>query len=52
MTANFPCCTPEHNVQHAAEMMSKHDCGAVAVVETEENLKPGGVITPTTLCGV
>ena len=45
MTANFPYCTPENNVQHAAEIMSKHDCGAVAVVETEENLKPIGVIT-------
>lgn len=45
MTANFPYCTPEHNVQHAAEIMSKYDCGAVAVVETEENLQPIGVIT-------
>ena len=26
-------------------MMSKHDCGEVAVVDTEENLKPIGVIT-------
>jgi FOG: CBS domain len=45
MTANFPCCTPEHNVQHAAEMMAKHDCGEIAIVETEESLKPIGVIT-------
>ena len=43
--ANFPYCTPENNVQRVAEMMSNHDCGAVAVVETEENLKPIGVIT-------
>ena len=45
MSANFPYCTPEHNVQHAAEMMAKHYCGELAVVETEENLKPIGVIT-------
>jgi CBS domain-containing protein len=45
MSANFPYCTPEHNVQQVAEMMSKHDCGEVAVVDTEENLKPIGVIT-------
>jgi CBS domain-containing protein len=45
MSANFPCCTPEHNVQQAAEMMAKHDCGEIAVVETEENLKPIGLIT-------
>ena len=32
-------------MQHAAEMMAKHDCGELAVVETEENLKPIGVIT-------
>jgi len=45
MSANFPYCTPEHDVQQVAEMMSKHDCGEVAVVDTEENLKPIGVIT-------
>lgn len=44
-SANFPCCTPEHNVQQAAEMMANHECGEIAVVETEENLKPIGVIT-------
>ena len=32
-------------MQQAAEMMVKHDCGEVAVVESEENLKPIGVIT-------
>jgi CBS domain-containing protein len=32
--------------------MSKHDCGEVAVVDTDENLKPIGVITAATLCGV
>jgi CBS domain-containing protein len=45
MRVNFPCCTPEDNVQQAAEMMAKHECGEIAVVETEENLKPIGVIT-------
>jgi len=45
MSSDFPCRTPEHNVQQAAEMMAKHDCGEIAIVETEENLKPIGVIT-------
>jgi CBS domain-containing protein len=45
MSSNFPCCTPEHTVQQAAEMMVKHDCGEVAIVESAENLKPIGVIT-------
>jgi CBS domain-containing protein len=45
MIANFACCTPEHTVQEAAEMMLKHDCGEIAVVESAENLKPIGMIT-------
>ena len=45
MSASFPCSTPEHNVQQAAEMMARHEYGEIAVVETEENLKPIGVIT-------
>ena len=40
MSASFPCCTPEHNVQQAAEMMAMHECCEIAVVETEENLNP------------
>jgi len=45
MIANLTCCTPEHTVQEAAEMMLKHDCGEIAIVESEEDLKPIGVIT-------
>jgi CBS domain-containing protein len=45
MNANFPCCTPEHSVQQAAEVMVTHDCGEIVVVETGENLKPIGLIT-------
>jgi len=45
MSANPACCTPEHNVQQAAEMMVKHDCGEIPVVENDDNMKPIGVIT-------
>jgi CBS domain-containing protein len=45
MSANPACCTSEHNVQQAAEMMVKHDCGEIPVVENEQNMKPMGVIT-------
>jgi CBS domain-containing protein len=45
MVANLACCTPEHTVQQAAEMMVRHDCGEIAIVESLENLKPIGVIT-------
>jgi CBS domain-containing protein len=45
MTTNPACCTAEHNVQQAAEMMVKHDCGEIPVIESDENMKPIGVIT-------
>jgi len=45
MIANLVCCTPEHTVRQAAEMMVRHDCGEIAIVESVENLKPIGVIT-------
>jgi len=45
MIANLACCTPEQTVRHAAEMMVRHDCGEIAIVESAENLKPIGVIT-------
>ena len=45
MIANLACCTPEQTVQEAAELMLKHDCGEIAVIESAESLKPIGVIT-------
>jgi len=32
-------------VRQAAEMMVRRDCGEIAIVESDENLKPIGVIT-------
>ena len=45
MIANLACCTPEQTVRQAAEMMVRHDCGEIAIVENVEILKPIGVIT-------
>jgi CBS domain-containing protein len=45
MTENPACCIPENSVQDAAEMMVKHDCGEIPVVETKDNPKLRGVIT-------
>lgn len=45
MISNFACCTPDHTVRQAAEMMVRHDCGEIAIVESVENLKPIGVIS-------
>ena len=45
MIANLACCTPEHTVRQAAEIMVRHDCGEIAIVEDIETFKPIGVIT-------
>lgn len=45
MISNFACCTPDHTVRQAVEMMVRHDCGEIAIVENVENLKPIGAIT-------
>jgi len=50
MIANLVCCTPEHTVRQAAEMMVRHDCREIAIVENVENLKPIGVITRPRHC--
>ena len=39
MIANLACCTPEHTLHQAAEMMVRRDCGEIAIVGTVENLK-------------
>jgi len=45
MIANLVCCTREHTVRQAAEMMVRHVFGELAIFESVENLKPIGVIT-------
>ena len=45
MIANVACCTPDDTVREAAEMMVRHDCGQIAIVESVESLKPVGLIT-------
>lgn len=45
MTERPACCTPDTNLQEVARLMVEHDCGCVPVVESEETLKPVGVIT-------
>jgi CBS domain-containing protein len=45
MITDLACCTPETTVQQAAEMMARHECGEIAIVENNENLRPIGVIT-------
>ncbi len=45
LTWNPAFCTPESSVQDAALLMVKHDCGEISVVESEQSLKPVGVVT-------
>jgi CBS domain-containing protein len=45
MTADPTCCTPEHTIQQAAQLMRDHDCGCIPVVEDEQGKRLVGVIT-------
>lgn len=50
MTESPACCTPDTPLQDVARMMVEHDCGCVPVVESQETLKPVGVITDRDIC--
>lgn len=45
MTQNPACCTPDTNLQEVAQMMVENDCGCIPVVESQETMKPVGVVT-------
>lgn len=45
MTQDPACCTPDTNLQEVAQMMVEQDCGCIPVVESQETLKPVGVVT-------
>jgi CBS domain-containing protein len=45
MTANPVCATPDTSLREIAQMMVKHDCGCVPIVENQSNKKPIGTIT-------
>jgi len=50
MTENPACCTPDTPLQDVARMMVENDCGCIPVVESQETLKPVGVITDRDIC--
>jgi CBS domain-containing protein len=50
MTPDPACCTPETSLQQVAQMMVKHDCGCIPVVESQASLKPVGVVTDRDIC--
>ena len=45
MTPNPKCCTPEASLQSVARMMCDCNCGEIPVIESEQTMKPIGVIT-------
>jgi CBS domain-containing protein len=45
MTKEPASCTPETDLQTVARMMVDHDCGEIPVVESEDSMKPVGVVT-------
>jgi CBS domain-containing protein len=50
MTSDPACCTPDTSLQQVAQMMVKHDCGCIPVVESKPGLKPVGVVTDRDIC--
>jgi CBS domain-containing protein len=50
MTLNPAYCTPNTNLQQVAQMMVEHDCGCIPVVESQDGLKPVGVVTDRDIC--
>ncbi|HKP97021.1 MAG TPA: CBS domain-containing protein [Fibrobacteria bacterium] len=45
MTENPICCGRETSLEEVARMMVENDCGAIPVVEDQEQWKPVGIIT-------
>jgi CBS domain-containing protein len=45
MTPNPVCCTPDTRLEDVAQMMVRHDCGEIPVVENEESMRLVGVVT-------
>ncbi len=45
MTKNPACCTSDTGLREVAKMMVDNDCGAIPVVENQNQKKPIGIIT-------
>lgn len=50
MTENPAVATPDTPLQEVAQMMVRHDCGAIPIVDNEETKIPTGVITDRDIC--
>jgi CBS domain-containing protein len=45
MTPDPVCCTPDSSLETAAQLMLRHDCGEIPVVENKDTMRLIGVIT-------
>ncbi len=45
MTQNPKCCNPDTNLQVVAQMMADCNCGEIPVVDSQQTMKPIGVVT-------
>ena len=45
MSQKPACCTPDTNLQQVARMMVDCNCGEIPVVESQQTMKPVGVVT-------
>ena len=45
MTRNPACCTPATPLREVARMMVDCDCGEIPVVDSQESMRPIGVVT-------
>jgi len=45
MTKDPACCTPETSLSEVAQLMERHDCGQIPVVESGNSRKVLGVVT-------
>lgn len=45
MTSNPACCTPDTPLQQVADLMVKHDCGAIPVVDADDDTRAVGIVT-------
>lgn len=50
MTPNPACLTPDDSPQRAALIMRNLDCGAVPIVDSQEDRRPVGIVTDRDLC--
>jgi len=45
MTTKPACCTPSTNLQTVARLMLDYNCGAIPVVENQDNMRLLGILT-------